>query len=109
MNTTQQNIDDTRRPFVSQDGVEITKRFFQALDILKMQNKLRGIKVFTDRHNINRWNLYTVRNNPEKALLKPEYILYLCKDFNVSLDWIFYGEGDFYVISNILKKAGQQK
>ena len=59
MKTIQPNTDETRRPFVSQEGVEITKRFFQAMDILKMQNKLHGIKVFTDKHNINRWNYGT--------------------------------------------------
>lgn len=96
-----------QRPFVSKDGIEINKRFFLALDILKMQRKIHGIKSFTDKHNINRWNLYTVKKNPDKAALKPEYILYLCRDYNVSLKWIFFGEGDFYNISEILKKAGK--
>lgn len=97
------------RPFVSNDGIEITKRFFSAIDILKMQGKIHGLKVFTDKHNINRWNLYTIKKNPDKALLKPEYILYLCRDYNVSLDWIFYGEGDFYEVEKLLKSKGKRE
>lgn len=97
------------RPFVSNEGIEITKRFFSAIDILKMQGKIHGLKVFTDKHNINRWNLYTIKNNPDKALLKPEYILYLCRDYNVSLDWIFYGDGDFYEVEKLLKSKGKRE
>lgn len=97
------------RPFVSAEGIEITKRFFTAIDILKMQGKIHGLKVFTDRHNINRWNLYTIKNNPDKALLKPEYILYLCRDYQVSLDWIFYGDGDFYEVEKLLKRKPKEQ
>lgn len=90
---------NAKRPYVSPEGAEIAKRFFLALDALKMQGKMHGILQFTKKHNINRWNLYTVKDNPERVALKPEYIYYMCKDYNVSLNWIFFGTGDFYDMS----------
>lgn len=81
---------------ISQEGVDITNRFFQALNELKSLDRIKGIKSFTDEHDINRWNLYTVMQNPEKSILKPEWIRYLCKDYNVSLKWIFFGIGNMF-------------
>lgn len=82
---------------IPKEGVEITSRFFLALETLKNEKKIRGIQTFTRAHNINRWNLITVKNNPEKAALKVEYIYYLCKDYHISPHWIIFGTGNFYI------------
>lgn len=81
---------------ISQEGIDITNRFFKAIDILKTNKKIRGLQTFTRAHNFNRWNMVTVRNDPEHGYLKPEWIYHLCKDYGVSLKWIFYGTGTFY-------------
>lgn len=81
---------------ISEQGVAITKRFFQALDLLKESKRIRGIQTFTREHDINRWNLITVRDNPEISVLKPEWIHFLCKDYNISTDWIIFGKGNMY-------------
>ena len=105
MKKAEEKQESAARPFVSKEGIAISKRFFMAVDTLKLQGKLHGLLVFTNKHNINRWNLYTVKNNPEKATLKPEYIYYLCSDYNVSLEWIFYGTGDFYNIPRRIRRT----
>lgn len=81
---------------ITQEGININKRFFEAIGILKASGVIRGLQTFTRRHNINRWNIVTVRNNPGNSFLKPEWIYFLCQDYNISLEWIFYGTGSFY-------------
>lgn len=81
---------------ISAEGIEITKRFFEAIDMLKAQKQIRGLQTITSRYNINRWNLVTVRNNPESSILKPELIAMLVKDFGVSAEWIMLGRGGMF-------------
>ena len=80
----------------SQDGIDITKRFFKAIEELKARKEIRGLGTFTNRYNINRWNLITVRDNPENSNLKPEYISYLIEGYDVSAEWVLLGKGDMF-------------
>lgn len=79
---------------ISKEGVDVTKRFFEAIDILKAQKKIRGLQTFTRKYNINRWNLHTIKSNPDKCVLKPEWIVYLVRDYNISARWILLGTGN---------------
>ncbi|MBR1630498.1 MAG: hypothetical protein IJ680_01455 [Paludibacteraceae bacterium] len=81
---------------ITQDGIDITNRFFQAIEILRSDKRIRGLQTFTRKHNLNRWNMVTLRNEPSSRYLQPEWIAWLCKDYNVSLDWIMMGFGSFY-------------
>lgn len=80
----------------SKDGINITNRFFKAIEELKARKEIRGLGTFTNRYNINRWNLITVRDNPESSMLKPEYIAYLIEGYNVSAEWILLGKGKMF-------------
>lgn len=42
---------------ISKEGIAITKRFFEAIDMLKAQKRIRGLKTFTRKHNITRTNI----------------------------------------------------
>lgn len=81
---------------ISKEGVEITKRFFQAIDMLKAQKQIRGLQTFTKQYGLNRWNLNMVKWEPEQRVLKPELIAYLCKDYGVSPEWILFGKGGMF-------------
>ena len=72
----------------------ITKRFFDAIELLSSNKTIRGLKTFTDVNGINRRNLIRVKNFPECSVLKPEWIYYLCNDYNISASWIITGKGD---------------
>lgn len=37
---------------ISKEGIAITKRFFEAIDMLKAQKRIRGLKTFTDRKSV---------------------------------------------------------
>lgn len=81
---------------ISQDGMDITRRFFEAINVLRERKEIRGLGTFTNRYNINRWNLATVRDNPQVSMLKPEYIAYLVEGYNVSAEWLLLGKGKMF-------------
>lgn len=81
---------------ISPEGIAITKRFFEALDMLKAQKRIRGLLTFTKAHDINYWNINTVRNQPEVSVLKTEWLVYLTQDYNVSAEWLLTGKGGMF-------------
>lgn len=78
---------------VSDEACEVTKRFFKAIDYLKGQKVIRGLRTFTDRYGLNYWNVTTIKNEPQKRFLKVDYLIYLCRDYGISSDWLLLGEG----------------
>ena len=78
---------------VSSEGAAITKRFFHAIDVLIVQRKMRGLNTFAKKYNINYWNLCTLRKEPERRVLKVEYVSFLVRDFGVSPTYILLGVG----------------
>lgn len=87
---------------VSDDAIAITKRFFIALDLLREQKKIRGVKTFTNKYNLNYWNMATLKKEPHKRILKPEYIMYLVRDFSVSPMWLLLGEGEPILTQHVI-------
>lgn len=81
---------------ISKEGVAITDRFFRAIDTLIKAGQLRGLKSFTDTHNINRWNLVHVKDNPNNSVLKPELLALLVRHHNVSATWLLTGTGPMF-------------
>lgn len=81
---------------ISLEGEAITKRFFEAIDMLRAAKVIRGLKTFTDSRDINRWNLITVRNNPSTSVLKPEWLAFLVIDYGVSAQWLLTGRGGVF-------------
>ena len=77
----------------SPEATEINKRFFLVIDYLVDIKEIRGLNTFAKMHNINYWNLCTVKNEPGRRVLKVEYIAFLAKDFNISLEYILLGNG----------------
>lgn len=81
---------------ISKEGMDVTRGFFEAIDMLKTQNKIRGLQTFTREYGINRWNMNTVKSNPDRSVLKPEWIVYLVRDYNVSARWLLLGKGGMF-------------
>lgn len=78
------------------EAIAITKRFFFAIDILVAKRKLRGLNTFARKYNINYWNLNTLRKEPERRVLKVEYLSYIVGDFNISPDYLLFGIGSVF-------------
>jgi hypothetical protein len=94
---------------ISPDGISITNRFFQAIETLRAQGEIRGLQTFTEMHGINRWNMNTVKFNPETSVLKPEWIFLLVSSFGVSADYIVTGRGKMFGNSNYVVKIDESQ
>ena len=81
---------------ISKEGQEITKRFFQAIDILAEANYFRGLQTFTTRYGLNRRNLQHVKESPANTVLKPEVMAHLVSDYGISGTWLLTGEGTVF-------------
>lgn len=79
---------------ISENGIAITKRFFEAIEYLRSIKRIRGLQTFTREHDINYWNICTVRNQPDRSVLKPEWLGWLVEDYGVSALWLLTGKGE---------------
>lgn len=78
---------------IAPEGVDITKRFFMALEFLQSKRTIRGLFTFTERYGINYWNMNTLKAEPERRVLKSECLTYLVRDYGVSAEWLLTGTG----------------
>lgn len=78
--------------------VEIVNRFFGALDRLKDDGCIRGLKTITDRYGLNRWNVMSLRSEPSEyyGRFRPSWLQFLVRDYHVNPYWLMLGSGDFY-------------
>ncbi len=77
-------------------SVLISKRFFKALAEIIARKELRGIQTFTNLYEIDKRNLYKVKNDPEHFTLNYSWIYYLVNDFGVSAEWLITGKGEIF-------------
>ena len=92
----------------SEEKTGVVFRFFQALDKIIANGTLKGRQTFTRLYNINRWNLYTVEDNPSSNMFDIAWLVYLVRDFGVNADWLLMGRGEmFYTMKDLnkLRKA----
>lgn len=82
---------------VSEQGVQITNRFFFAIDTMIQQGRIKSLRQITEMYGINYGNTYTIKKKPEGYILKPELIARLCLDFNISPAWILLGKGNMFI------------
>jgi len=73
----------------------ISKRFFEALNLVIASGAIRGVQTFCAEHNIDRRNMLKAQNDPTLKI-QLTWIYYLCTDFRISADWIITGRGSKY-------------
>lgn len=81
---------------VSKQGIEITNRFYHAVDVLISNGRLRNLSHFTELYGLNYGNTHTQRKKPELYILKPELIASICRDFGISTKWVLLGTGNMF-------------
>lgn len=85
---------------IQQEGIDVTKRFFLALETLRSMRKIRGLQTFTRLYNLNKWNMVTLRDEPDGHILKTECLVFLVRDFGISAEWLLIGTGDMFAKSS---------
>lgn len=75
------------------EGIEVTKRFFQAIDRLIELGEIKGKQTFCRDYDIDKRNFYLYKREPEKHLLNVAWLSYLVKDYPVSAHWLLTGRG----------------
>lgn len=78
------------------DSQRIVRRFFEALQRLKEDGKIRGKQTFTREYDINRWNMNTLEKDPSRDIFQPAWLTYLVDGYGVSAQWLLTGRGKFY-------------
>ena len=84
----------------NEQSIKIVNRFYEALDVLIDNKQLRGVKTFTDRYDINRWNFNTQRKQPELNQFQMVWLSYLITDFGVSAEWLMTGKGYMFGVES---------
>ncbi len=87
----------------------IVTRFFDAVRTLIEMKHIRGVKTFTDKYNINRWNFLSLEKEPHRNMFELEWMYYLCRDYNVSPYWLLSGEGEMFTDGIIQKVVNTMK
>lgn len=77
-----------------QECLDITRRFFEALDMIKEQKRIRGLQTFTREYGENYWNVHTAKK--EGLRIKQEWLTYLVRDYDVSAKWLLTGRGRMF-------------
>lgn len=77
------------------DSLIIKNRFFEAIDMLVQQNKLKGLKTFADIYELNSSNLFQIKAYGNRNV-KVEWLFYLSRDFNISEKWLISGKGNMF-------------
>ena len=75
----------------------ISRRFFDAIDRLIVDKKLRGRQTFCTRYKINKRNFYFAMNNPASKVMRTSWLSFMVKDYGISSRYLLTGEGEFYV------------
>lgn len=91
---------------ISQNGQQISRRFFQAIEALISQGRIGGLQTFALKNGHDVWHLQMLKNGIEKRVLKPEYIYSMCSVYGVSPEWIILGTGTMF---NELNKDSNEK
>lgn len=78
-------------------ALDISDRFFKALDVLKDQRKIRGLQTFTREFDLNYGNMNTLKHNRDKRTFRVEYLAYLAERYDVSCEWLLLGTGPMFI------------
>lgn len=78
-------------------ALEISGRFFKAIEVLRDERKIRGLQTFTKLHGINYGNMNSLKHNLDKRTFRVEYLSYLAEDFGISCEWLLLGYGPMFI------------
>jgi len=82
----------------TKETVEIMARFFNAVDALILQSRIRGIKTYCDKAGINRRHYYAQKTLLSRGYFEMSWMLPLMSEFGVSSNWLLFGKGNMFSV-----------
>lgn len=81
------------------DILLIIRRFFEAINNLKDEKEITGLKDFCENHGLNVTRYYEIKNLVEGKpsrykTLEIDALYVLALDYGFSLQWLFFGVGE---------------
>ena len=81
---------------IPQISIDICNRFFEAVEELRLQKKIRGTATLARAWGVSLFAMKWSKNHPDEKRIKVEYLYYIARDYNVSLKWLFFGTGSMF-------------
>lgn len=78
------------------ESVQVVNRFFEAVEVLKRDKIIRGLKTITRRYGLNDRNVRVQRLEPERNIFQVAWLGYLVRDYAISAEWLLLGAGEVY-------------
>ena len=88
---------------VTKQEIEITNRFFQAVEALKNQGRVKSLRQIMTMYGLNYGNTFSTKKNPELSRLRIDVLANLCKDFGISTEWLMLGVEPMFADQKTLK------
>lgn len=90
------------------DILSIIRRFFEAINTLKDEKDITGLKDFCEKHRLNVTRYYEIKNLVEGKpsrykTLEIDALYILAKTYKFSLQWLFLGVGESRVVERKTK------
>ncbi len=80
------------------ETLEIMKRFYEAVDMLIAQKRIRGIQTYCTLTKIDRRHYYEQRKEVSRGYFQMSWMLPLIKEFGVSSDWLLLNRGGMFTV-----------
>ncbi|MCL6101023.1 MAG: hypothetical protein M1292_00810 [Bacteroidetes bacterium] len=83
----------------------IMLRFFEAVDMVISQKRIRGIQTYCTLAGIDRRHYYGQKKDLGRGWFQMSWMLPLLKEFSISSDWILLGKGGMFTVKMEKKEA----
>lgn len=80
----------------AKETIEIMNRFYEAVSVLILHKKIRGIQTYCNLASIDRRHFYAQRKEISRGWFQMSWMLPLIKEFGVSSDWLLLGKGNIF-------------
>lgn len=75
---------------------QIISRFYEALDAIIAQKKIRGVNTYCRLYEIDRRNLLAQRKDLERGWFQVSWLVPMVKEYGISSSWLLTGSGSMF-------------
>ena len=87
------------------ETVGVMLRFFEAVEILILHKKIRGVQTYCTLANVNRRHYYGQKKEIHRGWFQISWALPLIKEFGVSANWLLTGRGNMFTEKTEVKRV----